>query len=934
VTVESVPSPSAASGQPGAPAAAGGAIPRAELALVGRYIASNDTKGAVKKAKAIHGHFATAESEALLVDAYVARIRAMESAGMATEAASLTELVAGRYASAASRLREAQAAPAAAGNIVEMAGELARPDLPPERRTEIEEAIRRDLTELPSLARCEALPPDHPLRQAAGAICRAFQAVVTGPADEEQLALREVSRRSPLSDWKLLVRAIGCFYRHEDDACRRLLEAMRDDSAAARLTAALRAMLDGRADGRLGPAAAALVAAVEGADRELPAALADLERGLQREDLRKVPTLIRRAVELCRKARPELLDRLKQLISVRTFGGRISVPAVIPAMGGSSLHDSGFWSLLARAMETRGDNVIACMFWEEFRRHGVHEKRFAADGPEAVAVWLHMTDLLRQVSPESLRCSREDIEANMPTLQGFYEGQPPAIRALAPPPGKRPDLYCLYPERIYERLCRHVTDAEIYARWLEHARKDGQSCPSSQEVAERWHRGVATDSRPLLFLMEQAERRKAFTKAMKYLRQAEDLDALSPAVKRARLRLWVASALRHLQAGKPHLAAKDFEALHELPQAREGDRPATLAGLEWVACRQAGDAAGAAEKQAHLAGLFGGQDAAAVLLTCLGRATAGGAPPVPESAPPAAGEPLLRAVGRTCTACRDMGVPVMMPPEWRRPLAETLAGATVAHDLPELRAIAEGALGVAQRDIAFAAAGAALRAAGPHRARFLLLRARSLPQRDGRWRECLDVAAELARRQRDTDLLAEVMDELGTWFAVHRRDEVSVAEEVVERVLAREAAAMPADVRQPAVNARTSAPARRGASRRRQAALFEEAFGGDEDDYDAFADEDDEEDEWDGEIGAPEVDGLPPAEIMNLILEIVSKVGGSMPSDEDMERLLRSDAGLRRRVERVMRKYGQGGMEEIIAEMLGIGGRDRRPKRNKRWPFW
>jgi hypothetical protein len=228
-------------------------IAQADLAQVGRYIADNDTKGAVKKAKAIHSQFGTAESEALLVDVYIARLGAMESAGLSTEAASLREMVAGRYACAARKLREMRTAPGTTGDVLAMAGELARPDLPAARRAEIEEAIRRDVTELPRLARCEAIASDHPLRQAAGALCRAFQAVVTGPVDAEQIALREVSHRSALADWKLLIRALDCFYRHDDDACRRLLETMRPDSAAARLAPALRAMLDGRADGRLGP---------------------------------------------------------------------------------------------------------------------------------------------------------------------------------------------------------------------------------------------------------------------------------------------------------------------------------------------------------------------------------------------------------------------------------------------------------------------------------------------------------------------------------------------------------------------------------------------------------------------------------------------------------------------------------------------------------
>jgi tetratricopeptide (TPR) repeat protein len=908
-------------------------IAQADLAQVGRYIAENDTKGAVKKAKALHSQLGTAESEALLVDVYIARVQAMESAGLRTEAASLREVIAGRYACAAEKLRERHTAPGAAGDVLAMAGELARPDLPAARRAEIEEAIRRDVTELPRLARCEAIESDHPLAQAAGALCRAFEAVVTGPVDAEQIALREVSHRSALADWKLLIRALDCFYRHDDDACRRLLETMRPDSAAARLVPALRAMLDGRADGRLGPQAAALVAAVEGGDRELHQALAELEPALAAKDLRRLKERIQQAVKQCRKVRPELLGRLKQLISVRTFIRRRPVHLVIEAMGGLAVHDSAFWALLARAVELTGDEPTACLVWEEFRRHAVHEGRFAPDGAENSALYLHMLDLLRKVPPEDLWRDQVEFEDDFRGFLGMYEHQPSAVRALAPSPRKKPDLYCVYPEQLFERLCRNVADAGIYARWLEHARSDGQTSPTSEEVAERWHRAIPSDSRPLLFLMEQAESRRAFTKAMKYLRQAEALDALSPAVKRARLRLGVANALRHLQAGKWHLAAKDLAALCELPQSREGDRPAILAGLEWVGARQAGDAAAAAARQADLTGLFGDEAAAAVLLTCVGRAACHREILVPEGAVRPTGPALLGAVGRSCAACQDVGVPVTIPPDWQRALVEALKAAEGTRDLAQLRALAQGALGcVGQREIAFAATGAALRVDGPHRARFLLLRARCLLRHDCRRRECLEVAAELARRQRDTGLLAEVMDEIGAWFAFDRAGDITVADEVVERVLTREAqAAMQTEAR-PSANGPSSGPRRhkRSAGRPGQPALFEDLFDEGEDDDDLpdrdkegfleedLFDEDDEDDEgdWDEEADGsfPE---SPPLEMMELFVEIMMRAGGEMPSPKKLDGILGSDPKLRERVMEVFRKFGPpAGFGEVL-EGLG-----------------
>ena len=113
-------------------------------------------------------------------------------------------------------------------------------------------------------------------------------------------------------------------------------------------------------------------------------------------------------------------------------------------------------------------------------------------------------------------------------------------------------------------------------------------------MAERWRRALPKDSRPLLFLMESAEKRGALNKAIGFLEQAEKLDALNPEVRRAALRLLVAQAIRHLRQRKPHLAEQKLAALEALPQAQEADRPAFLAGLRWACCVMRGEAEAAA----------------------------------------------------------------------------------------------------------------------------------------------------------------------------------------------------------------------------------------------------------------------------------------------------------------------------------------------------
>ena len=82
--------------------------------------------------------------------------------------------------------------------------------------------------------------------------------------------------------------------------------------------------------------------------------------------------------------------------------------------------------------------------------------------------------------------------------------------------------------------------------------------------------------------MQSAESTNALKRAFKLMEQAERLDGLNPDVRRARLRLLISLATRHLQQKKTHLAEPELRQIEALPQAQQGDRPALAAALRWV----------------------------------------------------------------------------------------------------------------------------------------------------------------------------------------------------------------------------------------------------------------------------------------------------------------------------------------------------------------
>ena len=124
-------------------------------ASVRQLIANGKYKVAVETAKEIHKARATAASEALLVDAYAARIQSLIDQNLAAEAKALRELVCERYPSARERLDGRNgSAGMGAGRLEELVRPLNDPELSAEGRAAIEAAIARETVDMAALAEC------------------------------------------------------------------------------------------------------------------------------------------------------------------------------------------------------------------------------------------------------------------------------------------------------------------------------------------------------------------------------------------------------------------------------------------------------------------------------------------------------------------------------------------------------------------------------------------------------------------------------------------------------------------------------------------------------------------------------------------------------------------------------------------------------------
>jgi hypothetical protein len=721
--------------------------PAMEVQRIRELIAGRHSKAAVGLAKDLHKRSGTAETEALLLDAYHCRIEDLLSLGMAVEAGSLLQMVEEQYPSSRSRTVDLQREVAAkSGRLDEIVAPLEDANLAPEVRERIETFVRQRVHDLPALAAVSSLRPDHPLREGAAALAAAFKAVTRGPVDDGDIALPQVSRRSPLAPWKALIRAIAEFYRREDEGCKRWLQSVPQDSAPARLVRPLMGMLGTSAAPEFSAAEQRLMSAAGDGTASLRAALLTLEEALARKKRKMVLKEAQTVVAICNQCSSVIRERVRQHIVVRLLAFGITRNETCTAIGGAPREDAYFWRLLARSAEQHAgvENLgSAILYWEEFRREAIREKWFVAGGMEDGVLALHMAQLAERL-PHDLF---EDFGFRRSSRRDQSDGE------LIDD-----DLFS--PEKLYERACQADPHPDAFQRWLNWTDKR-QTWKDADLVAELWRRIRPEDIKPLLYLMESAEKRGAYQKSLKHLAEAEELDRLNPEVRRAKLRLLFSAAIHKLKQRKTRLVMLEIARMEALPAVREGEIAALASALRFLCAGLEKDMAEMQRQREQLEVLLGNLIPGHVLTNGLAKAAKLDGmvelPPLDVSAVPAVD--LLSGVIRADTLGDGVGLPLSLPWDWEQHLIAALDQFDRPTNITQMLVLGEAALRSKLFKLAYAVSSLGL-ANGAADARFLFLRARGLPFGHQRQAGCLSAALELARRDRNMDLAGKILDQI------------------------------------------------------------------------------------------------------------------------------------------------------------------------------
>ena len=727
-------------------------------------IARQNSRAALDRAKTLHKQVATSDSKALLLEAYTARIQGMIAKNLLREAQALAELVLGRFPEAAEPMEGLLGTLAAkTGDLTGLLAPLAESPAQRQWTQSIQDAIRRDVPNPAAIADCEALPASHPLRVTAAALVRAFTAVTSGPVEEAALALPECPRKSPLADWKILIRAIGALHGGRDEECRRFLDAVGEESAGACLVPAIRSMLDERLDPNLNALQRQLVQRVGGPSLLLRSAIERFDEALAERGDGTVASRLSAVLQLCGQACPERLTPLKQHLIVKLDAEESftsDFERVLRPLPGANAY---FWRLLARSMEECGDLPCACSCWDRYRRAAVDEDLFAVESAEDAVICLHMARLLRRLDPTELTEAQEEHAYNPPDFD-YLCGAAPASQweraGSTSDSNPVPDYLLL--EELYRRACRQRPDPSAFKEWLEYCQSANLSRASLEKVTDKWVKAFPQDHRPWLALAQSAEERSAYNKALKYIAKAELLGNRDPATREARMRLLIAKTVRHLQEEKRHLVPADLEALRALSQAQERDRPAFIDALEWTQAMMAGNGTRAAKMQAQIGNALGGALPAALL--CLSVAEECGwhdpaQKPLLRSLASCKGRELIQALLRAHPIGVDLNIEILIPSAWEKLLTKWFKRSNCSLELNQLAILAKAALQAKWDELAYFCTNHGIRTDGPHVASFMLHRARSLPAlSDDRQQHCLNVALELARRHQQMDLVGEIVN--------------------------------------------------------------------------------------------------------------------------------------------------------------------------------
>jgi tetratricopeptide (TPR) repeat protein len=528
---------------------------------------------ALELAKQLHKYEPTPAHFDLLKDVYLGRARQLRSQGQTRDALTVLDVASqleGATPEWLERLAEEMA----------LCGEVKR-TLNLIDRLEDASAANRLLARVADAAMQQeaasraALPPA--LRADIDCLVSAFTQVESGQDEAARETLQAIGLRSPLLEWKLLLRGLQAYWQNDDERALENWSRLTPDRLAARLAAPFRFRIDPAFRSAQGPAMQNVLQ--KQIDRLQGSALLSQLRTLQASLAGKhnMATALRQAEALLpalRQEAPQLVPRLAACFYWHILETGPDDVLRYKRVFGPPPDDPDFHRLQALGYERAGELALAHRHWQQYEQDiAAHPEKWPGDqaAHARALVWQRMGENAASV-PQS-RGRRQRLPFGLFDEDQIGPLKPAAEKCFQTSLELAPDLL-----ETHEALVCHHLEAKREAK---------------AEKAARQLLGHFPDHVPTLELLSDLRRKHGdYAEALELIEQALERNALDRRLRRKVSDAHLLLARAHVEAGGFEEARQQFQAALDLSDPAD----ASMVLAHWAACEfKAGDAARAEE---------------------------------------------------------------------------------------------------------------------------------------------------------------------------------------------------------------------------------------------------------------------------------------------------------------------------------------------------
>ncbi len=509
-------------------------------------IHQSNSKKAIELAKMYMKENPGQEAESITAQAYQLRIQHLQKAGLVQDAKNLIEVAKEKCPSYRSLFdsvkQETFHFPLSKDDVSIIAKKINVSSCDKQTQTQLMNVLKLGLANPAHLVECPDLPQDSSLKKEAGIVQNALKAVADDGSENERKEyleqLSRIPRRSPLAPWCFFIRALDAYHHAKDSECKVLLARIPDNS----ILKPVQFLLESKIDKKVRP---------EGLSsrptRELWKSLTpESPRSQWRDFIKSVES----------KQKKGIRDKIQTILNSKWLTSPIIIRefnrSVFNVMDSEDIFDKGVNTILLIHL-TRFYGERAKMFFhlDSIISTGSLSPDFVAeDLEEFLSEWKHCLFPKEQAAVYARAAEFAQIEESSVFPFSFL---------FSPKPVNHSNSI-----RLYKRACQLDPNPDYFNPLISLMQKANKKSTELEKMLVKWQKTCPQDSTPLIYLYENAEKRSALQKAMKYLEEAEQVDRLNPSVRNARERLVWSLIQKHLQQKKCHLVERDLKQLDSL----------------------------------------------------------------------------------------------------------------------------------------------------------------------------------------------------------------------------------------------------------------------------------------------------------------------------------------------------------------------------------